>query len=275
MFQWLRSLWRNDLPKRSEWPVPPGKRLYAIGDIHGELTLAQALVEMIAEDNALRRPAETHLIFLGDYIDRGPGSKAVLEWLSTSPPDFATCHFIRGNHEDAFLSVLKGDESELAGWRRYGGRETLLSYGISDKAVAMGGPMLRNDLRANVPDHHVQFLEGLIDSVVIGDFIFVHAGIRPGVPLEQQDPRDLTWIRDEFLTSNADHGKIIVHGHTISSDVEIRHNRIGIDTGAYATGRLTALCLEGQQRWFLQTRPTVHQSAQDSDESPVDSAMRR
>lgn len=233
--------------------VPSGQRIYAIGDIHGELALALKLAEKIHADNAYRGPADTHLVFLGDFIDRGSDSRGVVEWLSAYAPAFATCHFLRGNHEDAFLSVLDGDETDLAGWRRFGGRETLLSYGISDKIVAMGGPLFRSELQDKVPPSHVAFLRALSDSIAFGDYLFVHAGIRPGIPLDRQDPQDLAWIRADFLESRADHGKVVVHGHTISEQVDVRANRIGIDTGAYSSGRLTALGLEGAERWLLQT----------------------
>lgn len=234
--------------------IPPGERVYAIGDIHGEYAMARALVDRIAADSASRPPAAAvHLIFLGDFIDRGPRSKDVVDWLATDPPAFATCHFLRGNHEDAFLAVIDGDETDLPGWRKFGGRETLASYAIGDKAVAMGGPFFRAELREKIPESHIAFLRGLQDYVQIGDYLFVHAGIRPGVALSAQDPRDFTWIRHEFIESSVDHGMIVVHGHTISAEVDEQPNRIGIDTGAYqADGKLSAIGLEGEARWLLE-----------------------
>lgn len=254
MISILRRLFGTSPAQRALPPsVPPGERVYAIGDIHGEYAMARALVDRIAADSAARPEAETvHLVFLGDFVDRGPQSKEVVEWLANDPPAFASCHFLRGNHEDAFLSVIDGDETDLPGWRKFGGRETLACYAIGDKAVAMGGPFFRAELREKVPESHIAFLRGLRDYVQIGDYLFVHAGIRPGVALSAQDPRDFTWIRREFIESTVDHGMTIVHGHTITDAVDIQPNRIGIDTGAYqAGGKLSAIGLEGLQRWFI------------------------
>jgi serine/threonine protein phosphatase 1 len=255
MLSMLRNLFvKKPAPQPFAPCLPPGQRCYAVGDIHGELSMALALVEQISEDHKRRGDiAETHLIFLGDFIDRGPQSRETVEWLASYPPTFATSHFLRGNHEDAFLAVLDGDESDLIGWRKFGGRETLASYGIGDKAVAMGGPFFRGELREKVPESHILFLRSLKDYVQLGDYLFVHAGIRPGVALSAQDPRDFTWIRKEFIDSSLDHGLMIVHGHTISAAVDIQPNRIGIDTGAYQPGgKLSAIGLEGEERWFLE-----------------------
>ncbi len=256
----FKRLFSSSAPPPPRIPaVPPGTRVYAIGDIHGEHSMAHALVERIAADNAARPAAEAvHLIFLGDFIDRGPQSREVVDWLANNPPAFATCHFLRGNHEDAFLAVIDGDETDLPGWRKFGGRETLASYNIGDKAVAMGGPFFRAELREKVPESHIAFLRGLKDYVQIGDYLFVHAGIRPGVALTSQDPRDFTWIRREFIDSTADHGMVVVHGHTITDGVDEQPNRIGIDTGAYQPGgKLTALGAEGEARWFMDVERTV------------------
>lgn len=235
--------------------VGQGQRVYAIGDIHGEYAVARRLVSQIEADNAARGPADAvHLVFLGDFIDRGPHSKEVVEWLANEPPAFATCHYLRGNHEDAFLAVIDGDETDLPGWRKFGGRETLASYGIGDKAVAMGGPFFRAELREKVPESHIAFLRGLKDYVQFGTYLFVHAGIRPGVALTAQDPRDFTWIRKEFLESPVDHGFMVVHGHTITPGIDEQTSRIGIDTGAYQPdGKLSAIGVEGEARWFLET----------------------
>ena len=252
----FKRLFASATPAEPRIPaVPPETRVYAIGDIHGEYAMARSLVDRIAADNLERAPVEMiHLIFLGDFIDRGGQSKEVVEWLANDPPAFATCHYLRGNHEDAFLAVIDGDETDLPGWRKFGGRETLASYDIGDKAVAMGGPFFRAELREKIPESHIAFLRGLKDYVQIGDYLFVHAGIRPGVALTAQDPRDFTWIRREFIESTADHGMVVVHGHTITDGVDEQPNRIGIDTGAYQDGgKLTALGAEGETRWFLET----------------------
>lgn len=252
----FKRLFASATPAEPRIPaVPPETRVYAIGDIHGEYAMARALVDRIAADNLERAPVEMiHLIFLGDFIDRGGQSKEVVEWLANDPPAFATCHYLRGNHEDAFLAVIDGDETDLPGWRKFGGRETLASYDIGDKAVAMGGPFFRAELREKIPESHIAFLRTLKDYVQIGDYLFVHAGIRPGVALSAQDPRDFTWIRREFIDSTADHGMVVVHGHTITDGIDEQPNRIGIDTGAYQDGgKLTALGAEGEARWFLET----------------------
>ena len=169
---------------------------------------------------------------------------------------FSSIH-LAGNHERTLLEFLD-DISVGAGWLRYGGRETLFSYGIEwDRDLASAEVCLeriRLELRQKLPERHRRFLAGLPLMHEEGDYLFVHAGIRPGVPLDRQEPDDLLWIRDEFLSSAADHGKVVVHGHSISEQPELRPNRVGIDTGAFATGRLTCLVLEGNQQSFLATQ---------------------
>lgn len=234
--------------------VPPGIRVYAVGDVHGRLDLLQQLFAMIAQDIAARGSAEVHLVMLGDLVDRGPESAGVIELLTRRPPWAHAMHLLRGNHEDTFLAIAEGDREELPGWLQFGGVETLESYGISARTTSLAGPMFDAELRARVPAAHLKLLRDMHECLQIGDYLFVHAGIRPGVALDRQDARDLYWIRQDFLRSEVDHGVMVVHGHSISEDIEERWNRIGIDTGAYASGRLTALALEGVERWYLQTR---------------------
>ena len=231
--------------------LPSGLRVYAIGDIHGRLDLLKELLEKIDAD-AKDATASVQTICLGDYIDRGLESRAVIDflidWQKTQkiPPVL-----LRGNHEKVMGSVLKDkDKALLERWMWFGGRETLLSYGVkpSDDGAAVIG-----ELAAKVPEAHKAFLENLRLSADFGDYFFCHAGVRPGVALNQQEEDDLTWIRHEFLDHEESYEKMVVHGHSISLEAEFRTNRIGIDTGAYATGRLTALGLEGTRQWLIQT----------------------
>lgn len=232
--------------------VPADSRVYAIGDIHGQAALLDELLGMIERDG-MGRPETKVLVFIGDYVDRGADSKGVIEQLVNLQSDF-TAHFLRGNHDQALLDFL-ADPNSFPIWKDYGAEETLASYGVasprSGEEVALR--QTRDRLRESLPAHHLRFFETLKLSETIGDYFFAHAGVRPGTPLDQQEERDLMWIRDEFLNSQSDFGKIVVHGHTPTNAPVMRRNRIGIDTGAYLTGRLTALVLEGTRRRFLQT----------------------
>lgn len=254
MFDRLKSLMGRKAPATERsYAMPPGVRAYAIGDIHGEVGLLRTLLDRIVDDCERLPQAEIHFIFLGDYVDRGPDSKGVVELLTQYRSLETNFHFLKGNHEDAMLAIIDGNEDDLPGWLRFGGRQTLASYGISERAVAMGGPFLRAEFAEKMPAHHLEFLTGLDIKVELGDYLFVHAGIKPEVALDRQDDRDLMWIRREFLNFVGPHPKMIVHGHTISAEVELQHNRIGVDTGAYATGKLSAVVLEGEQRRILST----------------------
>jgi len=232
--------------------VPGESRVYAIGDIHGQAALLDELLGMIERDG-MGRPETKVLVFIGDYVDRGADSKGVIEQLVNLQSDF-TAHFLRGNHDQALLDFL-ADPNSFPIWKDYGAEETLASYGVasprSDEEVALR--QTRDRLRESLPARHLRFFETLKLSETIGDYFFAHAGVRPGTPLDQQEECDLMWIRDEFLNSQKDFGKIVVHGHTPTNAPVMRRNRIGIDTGAYLTGRLTALVLEGTRRRFLQT----------------------
>jgi serine/threonine protein phosphatase 1 len=235
--------------------VPPGRRVYAIGDIHGRADLLGDLHHLIHEDAYRRQSPHNVVVYLGDYIDRGDASPAVIDLLLDAPlPSFESIH-LKGNHEDSLLRFLE-DYTIGRAWLGYGGAETLESYGIPCSSAATGArelTRLQAEFAARLPDRHRRFLAGLRLMHEEGDYLFAHAGVRPGVPLEQQSEDDLLWIRDEFLASDAAFGKIIVHGHTISTRPDVQRNRIGIDTGAFATGKLTALVLEGSEWSFLQT----------------------
>ncbi len=229
-----------------------GARAYAIGDIHGRLDLLQPLLAKIAEDARARPHKKTYVVFLGDLIDRGPDSAGVVEWLRGYKPDFATPIFLAGNHEEVMLRVLGGEPDILRDWLKFGGAECLASYGVDAAALTRMEPDKAVELlRTKVPSAHIEFLEGFADTFRFGDYLFVHAGIRPGIPLEEQDQFDLRWIREPFLSGTHEHGPIVVHGHTIVTEVEERAHRICIDTGAYHSGILTAVGVEDDQRWYL------------------------
>lgn len=233
---------------------PPHRRAYAIGDVHGRLDLLRQLIADIEADNASRPPARTYLVFLGDLVDRGPASKGVLDYLIEKRFDFATPIFLKGNHEEFFQRVLEGDETGVLDWLTYGGFECAESYGVSrGSTLNSTAAAIVKRLQEAVPDAHRDFLDRMADTFRFGDYLFVHAGIRPGVAIDQQSPEDLRWIREEFLDHGSSFGKTVVHGHTVTEKVEVKANRIGIDTGAYQSGRLTALGLEGEEQWFLST----------------------
>lgn len=239
-------------------PAPDaGERVYAIGDIHGRLDLLDDALESILADSYERRDADrTTLVFLGDYVDRGPQSAKVLERLRTLELAGLSCVFLRGNHEQALLDAALGvaDDKQLLGWLTYGGRETLGSYGLpADLVYSTDALAIQQALKAAIPPADVHWLSRLPLLHQSGDYLFVHAGIRPGVPLADQAAHDLLWIREDFLDHKGSFGPVVVHGHSISVEVDWRPNRIGIDTGAYATGALTTLVLEGRQRRVMQT----------------------
>ncbi len=243
--------------------APDGLRLYAVGDIHGRLDLLDALLELIVSDNAGREPKETVLVFVGDYTDRGPDSKGVVDRLITGLPPAISPIFLKGNHESFLLSFLQDPASGL-NWLYNGGVTTLLSYGLEKelvtKALLVGGSRLAEAserFKVRLPANHLEFFEKLELYRHLGDYFFVHAGVRLGVGLEDQNEEDLLWIRDEFLNWPHDFGAVVVHGHTPVHTPEDYRNRIGIDTYAFQTGKLTAVGLEGSRRWFLSTNASV------------------
>ncbi|GAA0672905.1 serine/threonine protein phosphatase 1 [Sphingomonas insulae] len=233
--------------------IPAGERVYAVGDVHGCDDLLGELLSRIDADDAARESARTTIVFLGDLVDRGPASAAVIErlrLLSASRPD---TRFLLGNHEEVFLESLKGDPKALRMFCRIGGRETIVSYGVDAADYdRMDYEELHAAMVDRVPANHQEFMLGFEDMVTIGDYLFVHAGIRPGVELSNQRTADLRWIRNPFLGHDRPFEKMVVHGHTISEDLDLQPHRIGVDTGAYETGRLTALGLEGTSHWTIQ-----------------------
>ncbi len=230
--------------------IPEGRMLVAVGDIHGRLDLLERLWGQIEGAARVSAARERSLVFLGDYVDRGLQSRQLVDRLLQGFPGFETI-FLKGNHDETLLQFL--DDPRLGEvWRNFGGIETLRSYGIQHKP---GGDwaQTRADFAARLPAEHLKFFQALHLHYACGDFLFVHAGVRPGLALEHQSEHDLLWIRDEFLNSTMSFGRIVVHGHTPERQPVLRPNRIGIDTGAYMTGVLTALVLEGTSQKFLST----------------------
>jgi serine/threonine protein phosphatase 1 len=224
--------------------LAPGQRIYAIGDIHGRIDLLDKLLARIDTDIELR-PAERPLfVFLGDYVDRGPSSRETIDRLIEHGAA-KECVFLRGNHELILVKCLN-DPSLFEKWLRLGGVQTLISYGVPAEILTSGKQIveLQAALHGALPPAHFRFFRDLQDFFDCGDFFFAHAGVRPNIDLALQRQSDLLWIRDEFLLSNKDLGKIVVHGHTPTLRVEAGPNRINIDTGAYATGCLTCLVIE-------------------------------
>jgi len=247
----LKRLAKAPAAAAVERRVPDGMRVYCVGDIHGRDDLLRQMAKHVEADLEPCSFEEAVTVFLGDYVDRGLGSMRVVEQLVRGewPTSIIA---LAGNHEDLLMTFLE-DAGVIESWRNLGGLETLHSYGVN-----VGPAMAKRDFGAVqaafagcFPEPHRQFLEGLKDSTTIGDYFFCHAGVRPGVPLDRQNRNDLLTIRDAFLASELEHGKLVVHGHTPSLVPEIRFNRIGIDTAGYATGRLTCLVLEKDQRRFL------------------------
>jgi serine/threonine protein phosphatase 1 len=273
------------IPRRAACTAPPGTVIYAIGDVHGRSDLLRRILENIRADSSARKASRRVLVFLGDYINRGVDSRAVVE-LAIDPglPGFEVVT-LKGNNEDALLRFLDGDLMVGAHWLDYGGFDTMGHYGMmfdrprsrdlatleglrqrSDSlpdygmAIALAQAPdqamldeLRRNFAAALPRRHLDFFSSLRVAHREGNYYFVHAGILPGVPLEKQTNLDRMWIRNRFLDSELDHGVVVVHGHSVSPRPEVKHNRIGIDTGAYRTGVLTCLVLEGTKRAFLQT----------------------
>ena len=234
--------------------VPAGRRVYGVGDIHGRLDLLDELLARIDQDDRMRGLAESEIIFLGDLVDRGPDSRGVVDRLLALAAGPRPVHFLMGNHEQVFLRALDGDLGALRFLIRIGGRETLLSYGIAEEEYrSLDYEELATLARARVPETHVRFLGSFEKWIEVGDYLFVHAGLRPGIAIEDQSANDLFWIRDDFLRHRDSFGKMVVHGHSITEDIDQRPNRIGIDTGAFASGKLTAIGLEAGERWFLST----------------------
>ncbi len=236
--------------------APDGFRVYAVGDIHGRVDLLDRLHTMILEDAADARPGvEKVVVYLGDYLDRGLYSKELIDFFLDDPLPGFEAVYLRGNHDQYFLDFLV-DPDKGASWLRFGGDATVYSYGVripDDVTPALRMVYIRDRLLEAVPRRHLAFLGDLELARVIGDYLFVHAGVNPDRPLSKQTPEDLLWIRDAFLESERDFGKVVVHGHSVTSVPEVRENRIGIDTGACYSNNLTCVVLEGVGKRFIST----------------------
>lgn len=241
-------------PRRSTRPssrVPQGERYYVVGDIHGRLDLLEKLAAAIEDDAANHAADVTTVVLLGDLVDRGPASAGVIDfvrrWKSERP-----LRCLAGNHEEMFLESFH-DIEMLRHFLRHGGRDTVLSYDIDfARYNSLSLEELQTELHTIVPPEHRAFLSTLENYIVAGDYLFVHAGIAPDVPLEEQKVSDMRWIRDRFLRHASPFSHVVVHGHTIFDTVANLDHRIGVDTGAFRTGRLTALVLEDDERHTIQ-----------------------
>jgi serine/threonine protein phosphatase 1 len=237
--------------------LPAGIRIYAVGDIHGRLDLLNALLARIRNDITVRPTVRPIYVFLGDYIDRGSASRETIDRLIEHGETNESV-FLKGNHELIAIKCLS-DRGLFDQWLGLGGRETLMSYGVLPEALIGGKQIaeLQSAFHRALPQSHLRFFRNLQNSFTCGDFFFVHAGVKPNVELSRQKESDLLWIRGEFLSSNCEFGKIVVHGHTPTTEIEVATNRINIDTGAFATSRLTSLVIEEKN---LSVIDTSHES---------------
>jgi serine/threonine protein phosphatase 1 len=248
-FRWERSQRRVgdiSLPQ-----IPAGERVYAIGDIHGRADLLRQILLQIDADVSMNHVKRRQIVFLGDYVDRGPDTRGVLETIR-GLDNLNDVVLLAGNHEVFMLEALE-DVSALSSWLWAGGRETLLSYDIRVPLTVTAQDLTETleEAHKKIPVADMAFLRGLKTYHTVGDYAFVHAGVRPGIPLDQQSKRDFLLIREDFIRFNGSHSHVIVHGHTPVEEPDIRTNRINIDTGAYITGTLTCLVLEGTSQRFL------------------------
>ncbi len=255
-----------------------GERIYAIGDIHGRYDLLRQLLEQIEHHSRALPPTRSlYVIFIGDLVDRGPQSAEVLAMLYDLQMKTDHVIVLLGNHEEAMLQALDGDMDALRGWLAVGGKQTLKSFGIVPLSKDEDPRAYLQRARAAVPREWLAWLRRLPLSVQSGDYYFVHAGIRPGVPLNKQTRDDMLWIREDFLNDTRDHGAVVVHGHSIARQTDILPNRICIDTGAYRTGMLSAIYLEGNKQEVLFTAPTRDEdlpdriAVQDRPDKPLQS----
>ncbi len=229
---------------------PDGAVVYAIGDVHGRLDLLTIMHATIGGEMR-QRGGDWRIVHLGDYVDRGPDSAGVIDFLIHRQATDARVVSLAGNHDIGFLDFLAVPETESL-FARYGGVETAASYGIQlDPADPLAFQSAARALETIVPQSHKDFLNSLRFRIVFGDFFFCHAGIRPGVPLEAQDAHDLVWIRGDFHAHRGLHPKVVVHGHTPVAEVEVWPNRVNVDTGAFATDRLSALVIDGATKRIL------------------------
>lgn len=249
----LANLFRRNAASAWQPRVPEGERYYVIGDIHGRCDLLDELIRAIEADDKASGPADTTIIFLGDLVDRGPESARVID-VARAWGKQRKVRYIAGNHEEMFLESFE-DKEMLRHFLKHGGKQTVLSYGIKKKRYTeLTIKELQAELHELVPNKHRKFLAAMEDIVFAGDYVFVHAGINPKRPLDDQKKSDLRWIRERFLKHREPFSHVVVHGHTIFEDIEQTPYRIGIDTGAFRTGNLTALVLEGTDRRLIHAK---------------------
>jgi serine/threonine protein phosphatase 1 len=263
MINWAKSFFSSagttERPRTSE-----GIRLYGIGDIHGRLDLLTEVLKRIGRDNHVRPSAPTQFVFTGDYIDRGPDSAAVCNLMaSIAKQEHIYC--LKGNHEAMLINILGGDHESVRFWMQNGGDAAARSWGMDEDLIDMAtvdidsGFAVVEHLREVIPWDVQKWLEALLPYHVVGDYLFVHAGLRPGVPLQEQKENDMLWIRNSFLRCTTPFPHFIVHGHSQTGTPDMRDYRAGIDTGAYRTGVLTAIGIHEDNHWFLQTNDGVPQ----------------
>ena len=245
-------------PRLTAKPTPADRLVYAIGDVHGRLDLLDPLISQIADDALTHQPSlRPMLIFVGDYVDRGLQSKEVIDRIIALRAAGAfEVRTLKGNHEEAMINFL-ADAGAGPEWVEYGGGQTLASYGVIQPKLrgdANDWERTREELGRLIPPSHLTFLSSLELILVVGDYAFVHAGLRPGLSIQDQDEHDLMWIRDVFLNERRPFEKVVVHGHTPEEAPYVGLCRIGIDTGAYATGVLTAVRLYGEERSMIQSK---------------------
>ncbi len=241
---------RPERPGKRLPAVPEGERYYVVGDIHGRLDLFETLAAAIEQDDQAGGEADSTVVLLGDLVDRGPDSAGVIaaarEWQARRK-----LRCLAGNHEEMFLESFE-DEEILRHFLKHGGRETILSYGIARETYnSLELDELQREMGRMVPQADRDFLANFEEMILAGDYCFVHAGVDPERPIEDQRRSDMLWIRERFLHNVEPLSHVIVHGHTIFDEVEDRGNRIGIDTGAFRSGVLTALVLEGESRRYI------------------------
>lgn len=233
---------------RRAWNGSPGKRLYAIGDVHGCFSEMLDLLVAIEADHRSRPNKDCIIVFLGDLIDRGPDSSRVIEFLARGSIKFARPYFLLGNHEEMFLRILRGEANLIESWLEYGGRQCMESYGLSaEKISGQTEDAVLLMIRKRVPQSHIKLLELCVESIRFGDYLLVHAGVDPEKPIDDQDERQMRWIREPFLSYTKPLECMIVHGHTITPEVVQLPHRIGVDTGAYMNGKLSAVRIEDSE----------------------------
>lgn len=254
MFSFLKKKTapQNNAPA---YTMPEGEIVYAIGDVHG---CFNAMVDLLGkiEADRLKRPEEkSTVVFLGDLIDRGPSSRQIIEFLMNYAPDWTEVMYLRGNHEEVMLDVLSGNISAMRSWFEFGGKDCARSYGVDNLGqIHINPEHIMMSLQARVPDAHLSFLDSFSDAFSFGDYLLVHAGIKPKVAIAEQSPYDMRWIRTSFLDYKKPHPVKVVHGHSVvEGEPENHSNRIAVDTGAHKGRPLSAVCLCGGEETFLQS----------------------